>query len=186
MFYNARIMGCHTTKVVCIVSKFKRIFIIGHSGAGKGVLAEAVAEKLGWKYINADFSLAPSIGRNASEILGEQGEGIFQRCLSEILSYQLTQENIVVTTDDSIVCMEKNRKLLSSEFTVNLKVSTSVQLERISHNRPLLPSADYKNFLDKQHKERDALYEQSASFTLNSDDNALEEHALSIVKAIKA
>ena len=167
------------------MSKYKRIFIIGHSGAGKGVLAEAVAEKLGWKYLNADFSLAPSIGRNASEILGAHGEEAFHRCLSEILSYQLTQDNIVVTTDDSIVCTEKNRKLLSSEFTVNLKVSTSVQLERMSHNRPLLPASDYKNFLDKLHMERDALYEQSASFSLNSDDNALEEHVRSVVKAIE-
>lgn len=166
------------------MSQHKRIFIVGHSGAGKGMLAEAVAEKLGWKYINADFSLAPSIGRNTKDILGAQGEEAFHRCLSEILTYQLTQDNIVVTTDDSIVCSEKNRKLLSSEFTVNLKVSTSVQLERISHNRPLLPITDYKSFLDQLHQERNALYEQSASFTLNSDDNALEEHVLSIVKAI--
>ncbi len=60
-----------------------------------------------------------------------------------------------------------------------------MQLDRISHNRPLLPASDYKNFLDKLHKERDALYEQSASFSLNSDDNAFEEHVLSVVKAIK-
>jgi len=37
-----------------IMSNIKRIFVIGHSGAGKGVLAQAVAKKLGWKFINAD------------------------------------------------------------------------------------------------------------------------------------
>lgn len=31
------------------MSNIKRIFIIGHSGAGKGVLAQAVAKSLGWK-----------------------------------------------------------------------------------------------------------------------------------------
>lgn len=30
------------------MSNIKRIFIIGHSGAGKGVLAQEVAKKLGW------------------------------------------------------------------------------------------------------------------------------------------
>lgn len=167
------------------MSKYKRIFIIGHSGAGKGVLAQGVAEKLGWKFIDADFSLMPSIGRNIRDIIGIQGEEIFQRCLSEILSYQLAQENIVVTTDDSIICLEKNRELLSQEFTVYLKVSTSVQLDRISHNRPLLPVSDYKSFLDKLHKERDALYEQSASRSLNSDESDLDKHIRFVVDAIK-
>lgn len=171
------------------MSQYKRIFIIGHSGAGKGILAKAVAEKLGWQFLDADFSLAPSIGRSMSEIIGDQGEKAFHHCLSEILSHQLSKENIVVTTDDSIVCNEKCRQLLSSEFTVNLKVSTAVQLERMSHNRPLLPLADYAAFLDRLHHERDALYEQVASFSVNSDlatpdNNGLEEHVLSIVKAI--
>ncbi len=144
-----------------------------------------VAEKLGWQFIDADFSLTPSIGRRVDEIIGKQAENAFQDCLAEILAYQITKENIVVTTDDSIVCHENCRKLLSREFTVNLKVSTRVQLERISHNRPLLPVADYKNFLDKLHQERDALYEQSSSFSLNSDDNDLEGHVLSVVKEIR-
>ena len=172
------------------MSNNKRIFIIGHSGAGKGVLAKAIAEKLGWQFLDADFALAPSIGRSLAEIIGGQGEIAFHHCLSEILSHQLSKENIVVTTDDSIVCNEKCRQLLSSEFTVYLKVSTAVQLERISYNRPLLPLADYAAFLDKLHHERDALYDQVASFSVNSDlatpdNNGLKEHVLSIIKTIE-
>lgn len=167
------------------MSQHKRIFIIGHSGAGKGVFAKALAEKLNWKYIDADFGMAPSIGRSLNEILGKQGEEAFHNCLSEILSHQIKNENIVVTTDDSIVCHEKNRKLLSSEFSVYLQVSTSVQLERIAHNRPLLPVADYRAFLEKLRQERDALYEQAASFSLSSDDGAIEEHVSSVIKAME-
>ena len=167
------------------MDKYKRIFIVGNSGAGKGILAETVAKKLGWKYLSADFGLAASIGRNVVEILGKQGEEAFNHCLSEILAHQITQENIVVTTDDSIICNEKNSKLLSSEFTVYLKVSTQVQLERMSHNRPLLPVADYKHFLDQLHHERDALYEQVAHLTIDSDENALEVHVDKIVNICK-
>lgn len=163
----------------------KRIFIVGHSGAGKGVLAKAIAKELGWKFLDADFGLAPSIGRDLAEILGKQGEERFCHHLSDILSYQHTLENIVVTTDDSIVCLDSARQLLSSEFTVYLKVSTLVQLERISHNRPLLPLDDYEAFLNKLRYERDALYEQVATFSLSSDDGAIEEHAASVIKAFK-
>ena len=164
---------------------FSRIFIVGHSGAGKGVVAEGVAEKLSWKYINADFSLAPSIGKRVTEIIGESAENDFHECLSQILEYQITQKNIVVTTDDSLICLDKSRKILSNEFVVYLKVSTSMQLQRMSNNRPLLPIADYKNFLEKFHQERDSLYEQVATFTVNSDDNDLDGHISIIVNAVK-
>ena len=167
------------------MAKPKRIFIVGHSGAGKGVLAEALAKKLGWKYIDADFGLAPTIGRSVAEILGNQGEKSFNQCLTDILSAQMKQENIVVTTDDSIVCDEKNRALLSSEFTVNLKVGIKVQLERISVNRPLLPTSDYQAFLNKLRQERDAFYNEVSSFSLSSDNGAIEEHVASVIKALE-
>lgn len=162
------------------MSKYKRIFIVGHSGAGKGVLAQALAKRMSWQFIDADFALA----RPVTEIIGKQGEDTFHQCLSDILSYQKTKENIVVTTDDSIICYQKNQELLSSEFVVYLKVSLDVQLDRIAHNRPLLPTADYKAFLNKLRQERDDLYEQVASFSLSSDDGAIDEHVSSIIKAI--
>lgn len=168
-----------------LMTKTKRIFIVGRSGAGKGVLAQGVAEKLQWTFIDADFSLAPSIGRNITEIIGEQGNKLLIKCLSEILLYQSGKENIAVTTDDCIIDHEENRKILSSEFTVYLKVSTAVQLQRIGHNRPLLPLDDFGNFLDTLSHERDSFYEEVASMTLNSDDNDLDRHIAMVVNAIK-
>ena len=56
------------------MSKYKRIFIIGQSGSGKGVLGEGVAKALGWTYVNADYALATSIGRQVEDILGKEGE----------------------------------------------------------------------------------------------------------------
>lgn len=167
------------------MSKYKRIFIIGHSGAGKGLLAQGVAKELGWKYLDADFALAPSIGQPLSEILGSQGEEKFQQCLTHILSDQINQENIVVITDDSIIDSDKSRSILAKEFTVNLKVSTPVQMDRNSRNRPLLTQTDFKSFLDSLHQKRDSLYEEVASLTINSDDNALDEHIKTVVKAVE-
>lgn len=163
----------------------KRIFIIGHAGAGKGVLAQALADKLGWRFIDADFGLAPSVGRNLADILGSTGEERFHHCLTDILTYQQHQEYIVVTTDDSIVCSKTNRELLAAEFTVYLKVSISVQLERISHHRPLLPNPDYKAFLNKLRQERDHLYEEAAAFSLSTDSGSLDEHVLNVINAMK-
>lgn len=168
------------------MSQPKRIFIVGHSGAGKGVLAQALAKKLNWKFIDADFSLATTIGRDTKEILTSAGENAFFQCLSQVLSHQIEQENIVVTTDDSIVCLERNRQILSSEFVVYLEVNPNIQLERISHNRPLLPVKNYKEFLSQLRQERDELYKQVASFSISSDNGDIEEHVINILSFIKS
>ena len=163
----------------------KRIYIVGHSGAGKGVLAKALANKLGWKFIDTDFGLAPSIGRPLKDILGTQGEASFHQCLTDILSCQKNMENIVVTTDDSILCSPKNMELLSSEYVVWLQVSPDVQLERIGHNRPLLPRSDYKEFLNTLRLERDDLYNQVANFSISSDNGEIDSHVEQIINAMK-
>ena len=168
------------------MNKYKRIFIIGHSGAGKGVLAQAVAKQLGWKFINADvLGCVACTGRRVSEILGKDGERCFNQSLHQILQHQITQEDIVVTTDESIVCDQTTRQLLKSEFTVYLQVSEKNQSERLSGGyRPLLPVADYDALLSALHQERNDLYNDVASFTLSSDNGNIEEHANSIIQAL--
>ena len=110
------------------MSKAKRIFIVGQSGAGKGVVAEEVAKQLGWKFINADV-LASVASRSVNDVFGAGSEDKFNQTLTEILQHQVTQENIVVTTDENVACDPKAREILKSEFTVYIEVSTSVQAE---------------------------------------------------------
>jgi len=75
----------------------------------------------------------------------------------------------------------KNRKLLSSEFVVYLKVSTPVQIERWPRGRsPLFPITDLKTFLDKQHLERDSLFEEVATLTV--EFVSIEEDVNNIMK----
>lgn len=147
----------------------KRIFVVGHMGAGKALLSEALAKKLGWQFIDANPSLERYIGRNLSEIIGKEGEEAFHRCEAEIIMHYIAKDHVVVLLEEAVIASEQNRLLLSSEFVVYLQVSTSVQIERMKEGRvPLLPISDLKAFLDKQHKERDHLYEEVATLTVES------------------
>lgn len=170
------------------MTKNNRIYIIGHPGAGKALLAKTLAEKIDWKFINADLELEAKVGLTTQEMLGRQGEANLQNCMSQIISNLNTQANIVVTTDANIVCDEKNRQLLSYGFVVYLKVSLPIQLERLSrHPLPLgipLVNSDVNIFLEKLHHERDGLYEKMAELVVDSDDSALDDHVLSIVNAL--
>lgn len=164
----------------------KRIFIIGYPGAGKGILAKTLAEKLGWKFIDADLGIEIRLGRTMHEIIGKEGEDAFYNSQSEILHRLMLQENIVVSTDASIVCSEKIRQLLSKECVVYLKVSTKVQISRIARAPdPLLLDTELITFINQLHKERDCLFEQVPALRIQSDDSALEQHVARVLMAIK-
>lgn len=164
--------------------KPKRIFVVGHMGAGKALFSEALAKKLGWQYIDANPSLERYIGRSLNEILGKQGEEAFHRCEAEIISHYIEKEHIVAVMEESVIATEENRKLLSSEFVIYLKVSVPTQIERMKGGRvPLLPIADIKTFLDKQHDERDSLFEEVATLTI--DSISVDEDVNKTVKALE-
>ncbi|HAT6309886.1 TPA: hypothetical protein JAJ32_001469 [Legionella pneumophila] len=151
------------------MTKPKRIFVVGHMGAGKALFSEALAKELGWQYIDANPSLERYIGRSLTEIIGKLGEESFHRCEAEIISHHIGKEHVVVVLEEAVIATEENRKLLSSQFVVYLKVSTPVQIERMKGGRtPLLPIPDLKAFLDKQHLERDSLFEEVATLTIES------------------
>ena len=165
------------------MDKPKRIFIVGHMGAGKSLRGEALAKKLGWRYIDANPGLERYIGRNLNEIVGKQGEEAFHQCEAEIISYYIGKEHVVVVMEEAVIATKKNRKLLSSEFVVYLKVSAPTQIERWPSGRPpLLPIADLKAFLDKQHSLRDSLFEEVAALTIESI--SIEEDANRIIRTL--
>ena len=166
------------------MNQVKRIFIIGHPGAGKGLFAKAIANDLGWQFIDADFGLEFHIGKTLNEIVGKQGEESFYHCVSNLLADQLKKEYVVIATDANIVCSKKIIELLSDELIIYLQASTETQMERISRNPMPLAAIDVKSFLNKLHNERDHLYEKSASLIINSDINSFEEHVLEVVKTV--
>ena len=152
-----------------VMTKPKRIIIVGHMGAGKSLLGKVLAERLGWQYFDANLGLERYIGRRLHEIIGKQGEEAFHRCEAEILAHYIGKENVVLVMDDCVIDTEINRKLLSSEFVVYLQVSAPVQIERLSTGpSSLLPIADHKAFLEELHHERDKLFAEVATLVVNS------------------
>lgn len=173
----------------------KRIFIVGHMGTGKFVFTEALTKKLGWQIVDANPSIERYIGRPTREILGEQGEAAFNRSQADIISHCLTKENVVVLLEECVVSSEQCRKLLSSEFVVYLKVSIPTQHGRMKNGRvSSLPIDDMKSFLEKQHQERDAFYEEVATLIVESEgysdqvseiNKIIDEDVNKVMKAIE-
>lgn len=177
------------------MSKPKRIFIVGHMGAGKFIFTEALAKKLKWQIVDANPSIERYIGRQTQDILGEQGEAAFNQSQADIIAHSSGKENIVVLLEECVVSSEQCRKLLSSEFVVYLKTSIQTQLGRMKNGRvSSLPVDDMKSFLERQHQERDALYENVSTLIVESigypDEDAeinaiIDENINKVIKAFE-
>lgn len=74
---------------------------------------------------------------------------------------------------------------LAPMVAINQQVSPDVQLERIGHNRPLLPRTDYKAFLNTLRQDRDDLYSQVANYSVSSDNGDIDSHVEQIINAMK-
>ncbi|EKD70749.1 MAG: hypothetical protein ACD_46C00418G0001 [uncultured bacterium] len=166
------------------MNAIKRIFVVGYPGAGKDFFARELAKKLGWKFIDENFDLEIKIGKSIYEILGDDGVKKFNIMQSNVLSSLKDLENIVVTTDASIASSEDILKILSSEFVVYLKASTETQLSRMARNQPPFLISDLKEFVKKLHHDRDAAYEKSATFSIDTNDSDLDKHVLKTIKIV--
>lgn len=128
----------------------KRIFIVGHMGAGKSVFTEALAKKLGWQIVDANPSIERYIGRQTRDILGEQGEAAFNHSQADIISYCTQKEQTVVLLEECVVTSEQCRKLLSPEFVVYLKTSIPTQLDHMKNGSCSVTSCGrYERFFRK-------------------------------------
>lgn len=162
------------------MSQPNRIIIVGHPGAGKAVLARALAEKLGWKFIDADYGIEVKIGAIMQNILGDEGVKSLRMTEHNILSQPL--EHTVITTDVGIVASKKNREMLKKDYVIFVTVSLSIQLERMQHHEaPLLINCDRNKLLTDLH-DRDQWFNEVAKFTVNTDDNALHNHVEAVIK----
>ncbi len=148
----------------------QRIFIVGHMGTGKYIFTEALAKRLGWDIVDANPSIERYIGRLTKDILGAQGEAAFNQSQADVISHSLHKNKVVVLLEECVVTSKECRELLSNEYVVYLKVSIPTQLGRMKNGRtPSLPIDDMERFLSKQHEERDALFEEVATLTVESE-----------------
>src|SRR3990167_2430628 len=164
------------------MSKIKRIIIVGHPGAGKAVLGRAIADRLHWDYIDADYGIELTTGAPVDQILGEVGNEGLRNCEYKILDENKHRENIVLNTDAGIVLSERNRESIKNNFyVVFVNVGVDVQLERLSmNNPPLLANSDIKSLLNIIH-ERDPFFREVANIEINTDDGSVDAHVMAVV-----
>ena len=91
----------------------ERVVLIGFMGAGKSTLGPILADRLGWRFIDADLELESEAGTTIADLFNALGEPAFRQLEANIVARLLSRSNAVLALGGGAVEAETTRSLLS-------------------------------------------------------------------------
>src|SRR5271165_6116012 len=89
-----------------------RIVLIGFMGAGKSTAGPILAERLGWRFLDADYYLQDQAGATIAELFSTLGEAEFRRMEAEVFAKLHRQRDLVLALGGGAIESESTRSLL--------------------------------------------------------------------------
>lgn len=163
-----------------------RIVLTGFMGSGKSTVGPLLAERLGWRFADADEAIEAEAGYSIPEIFRREGESGFRQREFEAIARLLKEKKIILSLGGGAIETEITRDLLLREpetLLVHLEVELETTLARCSGTeaeRPIL--ADHAN-LQARYLRRMPLYRQ-AHRSITVDQLTPEEVVEAITKAL--
>ena len=184
----------------------ERLFLVGMMGAGKSVVGQAVAQRLGWSFVDTDQEVRRSTGQSVPEIFASGGEERFRNEESRaLLTCAAGSVPTVVSVGGGAVLSRENRELLSrSGLVVGLRAGLETLAQRVrgGAGRPLLEAAGAADgagatstdgekervlrSLVAIEAERRALYVEVAGAVVDVDALSVKEVADRVVDLVRA
>jgi shikimate kinase len=159
-------------------------------GAGKSRVGRALAERLGWTFLDTDVLVEKGAGMKIAEIFAREGEAGFRAREREVLA-ALPDRACVVALGGGAIVAEENRALLRGKGTlVWLDARPETLVERIGAGaeRPLLAGLDREARIAKLGALREAREPAYASARLRVDTDArsVDEVCAAVLAALGA
>lgn len=122
--------------------KEERLYIVGYMASGKTTFGRALAERIGWDFLDLDEELARREGKPVAAIMAESGEEGFRRLESKALKETSTLRKTVVACGGGTPCYRDNMEFMTLHgMTLWLVASPARMAERIleaGDTRPLV------------------------------------------------
>jgi shikimate kinase len=122
----------------------RSILLCGMMGSGKSSVGRALAERLGWRFVDADAEIEAGAGMSVAQIFEREGEAGFRARERELLR-ALPEAGCVIALGGGAVEAAENRAILASKGRlVWLDARPETLAERIgtTARRPLLAGLD--------------------------------------------
>lgn len=158
------------------------ITLIGYRGSGKSSVAGPLAERLGWTAVDADAEIERRAGRSIREIFAERGESGFRELERTVLGDLLRQERLVIAAGGGAVLdPQTRREMRRAGPVVWLRADVETLQARMegdrttADRRPALTSTGGLQEIERLLAEREPLYRECASLTLETGGRSVAE-----------
>jgi len=150
----------------------ERLLLVGMMGAGKTTVGAALADRIGWAFVDSDAEVVTRAGRSVAEIWNAGGEAAFRAEETAALAALLSRPGrTVVGVAGGAVLDPANRDLIRAGGPVVwLRAGLATLAARVGSGagRPLL-DADPAGNLRRLDTERRALYADLADLVVDVD-----------------
>ncbi|MFI8417620.1 shikimate kinase AroL [Serratia sp. NPDC078593] len=165
------------------------IFMVGARGAGKTTVGSALAQALGYQFIDTDLFMQQSTQMSVAEMVEKEGWQGFRR--RETLALQsVTQPSTIVATGGGVILAEENRRFMQQHGTViYLRSPADVLAQRLAvapeeTQRPTLTGRPIAEEMLDVLAAREALYQDAAHHVLDGtgDPQQVVSQILSVLQ----
>ncbi len=88
------------------------IALIGYRGTGKTAVAQQLALRLGWNWVDADVEIELRAGKSIAAIFADDGEPAFRDLETAVLTDLIERPRTVLALGGGVVLRAENRELL--------------------------------------------------------------------------
>jgi shikimate kinase len=158
-------------------------------GSGKTTIGRALAERLGYGFVDSDEVIQSRTGRTVREIFESEGEPTFRHLESQALIDALDwREPLVVAAAGGVVLAEHNRAVLRERARrivwLTAPVDVLTKRAETGGHRPLLDE-DVEETMGRLYATREPLYRELAHQIVASDDRPVADIVTEIVAALR-
>ncbi len=144
------------------------IFLIGYRGCGKSTVGRELADRLGWRFLDADSVLEAIAGKSIAAIFATEGEMAFRNLETAVLQDLCAKPQHVIATGGGVVLRAENReRLMASGFVAWLDATPELVWPRIqtdpltAERRPTLTTGGFREVVELM-AAREPLYRSTA------------------------
>jgi len=165
------------------------IALIGYRGSGKTAVAQLVALRLGWDWVDADVEIELRAGKSIAAIFADEGEETFRDLETTVLEELLQRDKAVLALGGGVVLRVENRRRLKNAVDARggrivwLKASYGTLWARIQADkttavrRPNLTGFAGVEEVQRLLGEREPLYDECADISISTEGKIADQVA---------
>ncbi|MCF7930326.1 MAG: shikimate kinase [Acholeplasmataceae bacterium] len=128
-----------------------RIFLIGMPGSGKTTIANQLAKKIGYTYVDLDGMIEKDAHMFIEEIFERYGEKKFRQLETDAIM-KLPKGNLVVACGGGIVTVKENKELMDGiKFYLDTDIEVIKKRLETDYQRPLLKKTTLEQLFDDRY-----------------------------------